>query len=116
MKEIIFYRTIRGRCPVEEFLISLPPKVRQKVAYVLKIIKEFDHVPEEYFKKLTDTDEIWEVRVKFAGNIYRLLSFFENKNRIVLVHGFTKKTQKIPPKEISIAEQRKRERLHRKEF
>ena len=115
MKEIIFYRTASGHCPVEDFLISLQAKVRQKVAYVLLIVKEFDPVPVGYFKKLINTDEIWEVRVKFAGNIYRLLGFFDGKGRIIVTNGFVKKTQKTPRKEILLSEQRKREYLSRED-
>jgi len=115
MREIFFYKTELGRCPVEEFLISLPAKERQKVAYVLKIVKEFDSVPVQYFKKLIDTDEIWEVRIGFSGNIYRLLCFFVEKDRLILTNGFRKKAQKTPKKEILLAEQRKRDYLNRKE-
>ena len=114
MRKIEFYRTNSRRSPVEEFLISLPSKARQKVAFVLRIIREMHPVPAEYFKKLRSTDDIWEARIQFAGNIYRLLGFFEKDDLIILVSGFAKKTQKTPKKEIELAEQRKREYLNRK--
>jgi len=52
MREIHFYRTEAGYCPVEKFLDSLPGKQAQKVAWVLKLIEELDFVPVQYFKNL----------------------------------------------------------------
>ena len=114
MKKIIFYRTQSGRSPVEDFLISLPSKARQKVVYVLKIIREINRVPIEYFKKLTSTEDIWEVRVKFGNNVYRLLGFYEKENVMILVSAFKKKSQKTPKQEILLAQQRKRDYLKSK--
>ena len=82
--------------------------------YVLKIIRELDRVPAEYLKKLKSTEGIWEVRVKFGNNIYRLLVFFEKNNLIILVSGFTKKSQKTPKQEILLAQKRKRDYLNQK--
>jgi len=66
MKKITFYRSRSGQCPVEEFLISLSPKARQKVAFVLKIIRELERAPIQYFKKLRNTIK---VSGKFASNL-----------------------------------------------
>ncbi len=62
---LVFYKTEKGQSPVTEFLDSLPSKVAQKVAWVLKLIQELDTVPIQYLKKLTATDEIWECRMVF---------------------------------------------------
>ena len=104
-RSLVFYRTERGKCAVTEFLDSLPPKVAQKVTWVLKLIQELDIVPSQYFKKLSDTDEIWECRMSFGGNIYRILGFFHGSNNLVLTHGFMKKTSKTPADEIKKAEE-----------
>jgi phage-related protein len=56
---------------------------------------------------MTGTDDLWEVRVTLAGNIFRLLGFYDKAGMLVITHGFTKKTQKTPPREIEIAERRK---------
>lgn len=114
MKRIGFYRTDSGRSPVEDVLVSLPAKARQKIVFVLRIIREIHPIPKEYFKKLRNTEGVWEVRIQFAGNIYRLLGFFEDDNIIILVSGFTKKSQKTPKREIALAVQRKREYLKHK--
>ena len=114
MRNINFYRTDDGKCPVEEFLDSLSGRQAQKVAWVLQLVEELDIVPTTYLKKLVNTDGIWEVRVQVSGNIFRLLGFFEGDNLVVLNHGFQKKTQKTPFKEIKIAESRKKDYLRRK--
>jgi len=97
-----FYKTSSLKCPVTEFLDSLSVKAAQKVTWVLKLIEEAQIVPKEYFKKLTPYD-IWEVRISFSGNKYRILSFIYNDNQLILTHGFIKKTQKIPKNEIDKA-------------
>jgi len=56
MKEIRFYRSESGVCPVEEFIDSLTGKQAQKVTWVLQLIEEMEIVSTQYFKKLTNTD------------------------------------------------------------
>ena len=114
MRNIIFFSTSSGKMPVEEFLNSLSAKEAQKVLWVLQLIKEFPAVSGEYFKKLQNTDDIWEVRAKLGNNAFRLLGFFDNGSLVVLTNGFAKKSQKTPAFEINLAEQRKKEYLKRK--
>ncbi len=114
MKTVNFYKTSEGKSPVAEFLDSLTAKEAQKVIWVLKLVEEMDRVPATYLKKLTNTEEIWEIRVQAGNNIFRLLGFFDGDNLIVLNHGFQKKTQKTPARDIKIAEQRRRDYLQRR--
>ena len=99
---------------MEEFLDRLGSKQAQKVAWVLRVVKEMPMVPRQYFKKLEGADELWEVRAEFGGDAYRLLGFWDAGRLIILTNGFAKKTQKTPRREIEIAEQRKRDYLNRK--
>ncbi len=109
MRKIIFYQLENGRSPITDFLDSLTEKQVEKVFFVLDLIETIDIVPRKFFKKLNSTDDIWEVRVQYANNIFRLLGFYDNDELIILNHAFVKKTQKIPKKEIKIAEQRKKD-------
>jgi len=111
--EIVFYRKESGDCPVEEFLDSLSAKQAQKVAWVLELIEDLDIVPVKYFKKMTGTNDLWEVRVQSGNNIFRILGFIEKNSFVILNHAFQKKTQKTPKKEIAIAEDRKKDHLLR---
>jgi len=113
MREIVFYRMESGACPVEEFLDSLSAKQAQKVTWVMELIEDLKVVPVKYFKKMTGTDDIWEIRVQSGSNIFRILGFVEKNNLVVLNHAFRKKTQKTPKKEIAIAEARKKDHLLR---
>ena len=113
MKKIIFYKTVSEKCPVEEFLDSLSSKQAQKVTWVLGLIEELPIVPSKFLKKLTNTDDIWEVRVEYENNIFRLLGFFDGADLVVLNHAFQKKTQKVAPSEIRIAEDRKNDYYNR---
>jgi phage-related protein len=115
VRTIRFYITPSQHNPVETFLDSLQANQAKKVLWVLQLIEDLNIVPVQYFKKLVNTDDIWEVRVQFGGNIFRLLGFLEDTSLVILTNGFTKKTQKTPPQEIKLAEQRKADYLERKQ-
>jgi phage-related protein len=99
IREIIFYKTFSGKSPIEEFLDTLSSKQAQKVIWVLNLIENLEIIPRQYFKKMVNTDDIWEVRVKMGSNIFRILGFFDGSKLIVLSHAFQKKTQKIRSKQ-----------------
>ena len=109
MREILFYRSGSGKCPVEEYLETLSNKQVEKVFFVLEMIEALDVIPRKFLVKLVSTNEIWEVRVQYGNNIFRLLGFLDGEDLIVLTHAFTKKTQKTPKKEIKIAEKRNKD-------
>jgi len=90
MRNIIFFSTSPGKKPVEEFLNSLSAKGAQKVLWVLQLIA----VSGEYFKKLQNTDDIWEVRAKLGNNAFRLLGFPDEGLLVILTNGFAKKKLK----------------------
>ena len=113
MRTITFYRTADGKCPVQDFLDALPGKAVQKVTWVLRLLEELNLIPAAYFKKLAGTEEIWECRVNFGSNTYRLFCFFAGHSVVVLTHGFQKKSQKTPKAEIEKAEAYRREFLER---
>ncbi len=114
MHKIKFYKDEQGKSPIEEFLDDLKAKEAQKVVWVLQLIEQHDIIPKTYFKKLVNTDDIWEVRAQSGNNIFRLLCFIDGKKVIVLTNGFQKKTQKTPKSEIQLAEKRKLDWLRRK--
>jgi len=98
---------------VQEFLDSLPGKVAQKIVWVLTLLEDMDIVPASYFKKLAGTEGIWECRIQFGSNAYRVFCFFLN-NSVVLTHGFVKKSQKTPAREIERAEAYRRDFFKRR--
>lgn len=108
MRIIKFFKNTLGKCPVEDFLDSLPGKQAQKIAWVMQLIEEIEKIPEQYFKKLKATDDIWEIRAQMGSNTFRILGFFD-LNNFIATNGFCKKSQKTPNREIILAEKRKRE-------
>ena len=115
MKTISFYQTASGKCPVEDHLDTLTDVQATKVAWVLKLIREIDRVPSKYFKKLVNTNDIWEVRIDVGKDTFRLLGFFYGQELIILTNSFQKKSQKTPTKEIRLAQNRKKEYLSRRQ-
>ena len=113
MRTVNFYRLPNGKSPVEEFLDSLTGKQAQKVLWVLQLIEELDGIPRQYFKKLAGRAGIWEIRIHFGNDIFRLLGFFDGGTLLILTNGFAKKTQKTPSQEIALAVRRKEDYLSR---
>jgi len=113
-RTILFYRKADGKCPVQEFLDALPGKVAQKVVWVLCLLEDLERIPATYFKKLIGTEEIWECRIQFGSNIYRVFCFFDSHSVVILTHGFEKKSMKTPRQEIERAETYRRDYVNRK--
>lgn len=80
----------------------------------MQLVEDLDRVPAQYFTKLVDTEDLWEIRIQLGRNIFRLLGFFDGSTTLVVCHGFAKKTQKIPPHDINVAHSRKSEYFKRK--
>src|SRR5438093_12421886 len=114
-REIIFYETDFGDKPVEEFLVGLEPAVRAKVVRTLELLRTQPIVPAKFWKKLSGAD-LWEVRVEYAGNIYRVLAAFAKNNRVILLHAFQKKSQKTPRQDMEIALQRQKRYFQRRDY
>lgn len=114
IRDVKFYKTTDGYCPVLDFIDGLSGKAARKVTWTLSLLEELESLPSTYFKKLVNTDGIWEVRVSSGSDIYRIFSFFAGNSVVILTHGLVKKTQKTPPGEIERAEAYKREYLSRR--
>ena len=101
---IIFYE--RGNiAPIRKFLETLDERTQVRFAWSIEQLR-LRNVQAR--KPLVDHIEgkIWELREESQTNIYRLLYFFATGRRIVFLHGFQKKTQKTPAREIAMAVKR----------
>jgi phage-related protein len=107
MRKIIFFESDFGNRPVKEFLESLDAASRAKVVRTLELLREQQILPSKFWKKLSGTN-LWELRVEYAGNIYRVLASTGKGNRVILLHGFQKKSQKTPRQDMEIAAQRQK--------
>lgn len=92
-----------------DFFATLKPEVQRKFNWTLKLLATVDRVPEKYFKHLTGSAGLYEIRVEVGSDIYRVFSFFDKGQLIILVNGFQKKTQKTPKSELELAEKIKQQ-------
>lgn len=100
---IEFYVDSRGRCPVAEFLDALPRDERAEVRNVLRLLQEFGTMlGMPHARPITGHRKLWELR---AGP-NRLLYVASINRQFFILHGFRKKTQKTPGREIVVAERR----------
>lgn len=107
MREIEFYETSTGHCPVKDFLLDLPFATRKKVLVELDALAKAHRPDDRVFKKLSGGKGLWELRVRHKGLAIRILGFQAAQGRLVFCHGFFKKDQQIPLEEISVAEKRR---------
>lgn len=77
--------------------------VQRKIEWTLNLIQTLERVPKKYFEYITNSNGLYEVRVEYNGNIFRIFAFFDRGNLVVLGNGFQKKSQKTPKKEIEKA-------------
>lgn len=108
--KFISYTRPNGHNEFEEFYNSLPIKDRNKLRATIDMIEEAGiqaAIQLEWIKKLDY--QIYEIRSKVSSNIQRALYFHIKNNQYIITHGFTKKTQKTPIKEIIRAKQIKQE-------
>ena len=86
-----------------DFYNKLDQKVQEKIEYVFYIIRNSEFIPSKFFKHIVSSDGIYEIRIQSGNNIYRIFCFFDEGQLVILLHGFQKKSQKIPRKEITKA-------------
>lgn len=90
-----------------DFYNAQSQAVKTKIDYVLHIVMTVEIISKKFFKHLEDG--IYEIRIKNGSDIYRIFSFFDDGKLVILLHGFTKKSQKLPRKEIDKAIKLRRE-------
>jgi phage-related protein len=98
-REIIFYEN-----HFNDFYNLLAEDVKEKVDEVLYLIVVIQQIPKKFFDSITGVKGLFEIRVEFKSNIYRIFCCFDKGNLVILFNGFQKKTQKTPKKEIGKAE------------
>jgi phage-related protein len=112
--EVIFFRTGAGGEPVREWLRSLSPiEDRKQIGVDIKNVEFGWPIGMPVCRPLGDG--LYEVRSSLARNrIARVLFYIDARGRMVLLHGFIKKSQKTPPAEMELA--RKNKALHESEL
>jgi len=97
-RKLVFFRKY-----YHDFYKSQNEKVRDKVNQVLFLITIADRLPSKFLKHIKGTHGLYEIRVEFESNLYRIFCCFDEGNLVILFNGFTKKSRKTPKKEITKA-------------
>ena len=108
-RTIIFYQNY-----FIDFYKELNPKVKEKVKYVLELVKQVERVPEKFLAPMTGYEGLFEIRIEYQSNIFRIFCCFDHGQLIVLFNGFQKKSQKTPKTEIERAMKLKTEYFENK--
>lgn len=103
-RQILFYENY-----FLDFYKSQDDKVKAKIKNILELVKQVDRVPEKFLKHLSGGDGVYEIRVEYQSNIYRIFCCFDRENLVVLFNAFQKKTQKTPNSELEKAVRLKNE-------
>ena len=98
IREIVFYKNY-----FEDFFESLDDKIKTKIDEVLFMFTILERIPTKFFKKIENIKGLFEIRIEYESNIYRIFCCFDNGNLVVLLNAFQKKTQKIPKNELQKA-------------
>lgn len=107
-----YYRDSKGREPVAEFIDVLQTGTRAKVFRMIKLLKDYGVLLKEPYTRHV-RGKIREIRIKDSKGAIRILYFTFTGRRIILLHGFIKKTERTPLKEIDIADKRMNDFINR---
>ncbi|MEO5909360.1 MAG: type II toxin-antitoxin system RelE/ParE family toxin [Pelobium sp.] len=91
IRSLIFYKNY-----FNDFFNEQNEKVKDKIDYVLFLITITERVPKKFMEHLTGTDGLYEIRIEFQSNIYRVFCCFDEGKIVVVFNGFQKKSQKTP--------------------
>lgn len=93
------------------FLEDLPVKERVKFASTIAKIENrgfYVAAKQRWTRKISGKINLLEIRSKFSSNIVRAPYFRSSNDKYVITHGFRKKSQKMPKKELDKALERRR--------
>ena len=100
--DLEIFETEDGRNPLTAYIAALPVKLRAKTIRTIDLLKRYGkQLPAPFCKYIEDG--IYELRSRQGTDITRIFYFFYDEKTAVLLNGFTKKTQKTPPNEITRA-------------
>lgn len=88
----------------KDFRKTLNREVLKKLYQVLTLIMAVKTVPAKYLSKIEGRKRLYEIRLEYESNIYRVFCCFDEDNLVILFNGFQKKTQKTPVEQLDKAE------------
>ena len=108
---VVFFRTDRGNDPVRDWLEGLGERDEVIIDTDITVVAENwpSVLRTSLVKKLQGEEGLWEIRSRISDGkrIARVL-FTVEADEIILLHGFVKKSQRTPRKDLRIARRRNR--------
>ena len=101
-----FYRSDSGREPVREWLKCLNPADRKIIGEDIKDVEYAWPLGMPLVRSLGQ--DLWEVRSHLSGSRIARVIFCVDAGRLVLLHGFIKKSQKTPKNDMELARRRQK--------
>ena len=95
-RQIIFFKDYFLR-----FFEQQTEKVKEKIDHVLFVVTIADRIPQKFFQHLEGTNGLYEIRVEFQGNIYRIFCCFDDGQVVVLFNGFQKNLKRHHPENLT---------------
>ncbi|MBQ0062302.1 MAG: type II toxin-antitoxin system RelE/ParE family toxin [Bacteroidales bacterium] len=84
----------------QDFYSELDERTQKKVLQVLVWIQSLDIIPVSLMRVIAGTKGLYEIRIEYQSNIYRIFCCFDKGELVILFNGFQKKSQKTPIGEI----------------
>lgn len=101
--DVNFYKSDSGNEPVREWLKSLDLEDKKVIGDDIKTAEFGWPLGMPLIKKIDTKYKLWEVRTDLSGNRIARVIFTVYKDCMILLHGFIKKTQKLPLKDKELA-------------
>ncbi|MGI0481064.1 type II toxin-antitoxin system RelE/ParE family toxin [Geminocystis sp. CENA526] len=98
---VIFYRSENNKEPVREWLKNLSQEEKKLIGEAIKTVQFSYPIGMPLVRKIST--DLWEVRINLKNKIARVFFSIQNQS-MILLHGFIKKSQKTPNKELEIAQ------------
>ncbi|TSC85996.1 MAG: hypothetical protein G01um101416_760 [Microgenomates group bacterium Gr01-1014_16] len=103
--KVVYFVTPSGDNPIEDFLVSLESASRAKILRVFQHIREFGLQSVVSHLRKLEGSSFWEVRILGRDNI-RTIYIVPLPQTVLVLHGFVKKSEKTPIKQLTISENR----------
>lgn len=86
-----------------DFYGNLNHRAQKKIEWTLGLVRDLEVIPSKYFKSIAGTQGLFEIRVQYGNDAYRIFCFLNESRCVVLLNGFKKKTNRTPKREIEKA-------------
>ena len=112
--ELEYFKTTAGSVPVAEFIDALSPQAKAKFIRSLELLEQYGLLLREpWVRNIQGIPKLRELRFISFGEIYRVFFFPVTGRKLILLHGFKKKSQETPRRELQTAEARMKNYIQR---